>query len=108
MIPRHTGKSFTLLNCLPNYSSTTGYCEEHRSSSKMNRHRFIYILFFIVIGLLISYSHANEHDSLLCEESGNCAEAIHTVIKLNKRDDELAKRIAEEHGLVVKVGLLIL
>ncbi|KAH7722272.1 endoprotease bli-4 [Aphelenchoides avenae] len=44
---------------------------------------------------------AIEHDSLSCRETGDCPEPSHTVIKLAKRDDELARRAAAEHDMVV-------
>ncbi|KJH51136.1 convertase P-domain protein [Dictyocaulus viviparus] len=38
----------------------------------------------------------------ICEDEANCPEPIHTVIRLVKRDDELARKIAAEHGMLVK------
>ena len=58
--------------------------------------RWILFIFLVEIALAV------EHDSLLCEEKGSCPEPSHTVIRLEKRDDELARRIAEEHNMVVK------
>lgn len=50
---------------------------------------------------------ANEHDSVCLEgDSANCPEPIHTVIRLAKRDDILARQIAEQNGMVVKVCLV--
>lgn len=64
-----------------------------------------YLFVCLLISLCISSCWGNEHDSLACEESGTCEESIHTVIKLAKRDDELARRLARSYGLEVKVGL---
>lgn len=48
-----------------------------------------------------------EHDSICNEEDGSCPEPIHTVIRLARRDDELARRIAAEHGMEVRVRLVV-
>ncbi|KAL3072708.1 hypothetical protein niasHS_017682 [Heterodera schachtii] len=46
------------------------------------------------------------HDSLYCEtdKTGrqSCAEPSHYVLKLARRDDDLAKQYADEHGMAVK------
>ena len=63
------------------------------------------LLSICIFSLFILSITAIEHDSLLCEETGDCPEVSHTVIKLEKRDDALARRIAEEHGMVIRVSL---
>jgi subtilisin-like proprotein convertase family protein/subtilisin family serine protease len=58
-------------------------------------------LYWLITTLLFSFANCIEHDSLHCLETGDCPEASHTVIKLAKRDDQLASRIADEHNMVV-------
>jgi hypothetical protein len=58
-------------------------------------------LYWLITTLLFSFANCIEHDSLHCLETGDCPEASHTVIKLAKRDDQLARRIADEHNMVV-------
>uniref|UniRef100_A0A914CF84 Uncharacterized protein n=1 Tax=Acrobeloides nanus TaxID=290746 RepID=A0A914CF84_9BILA len=73
---------------------------------KKQQHKFLlksHIILLIIFSLAyIPLCYGNEHDSLLCEETGTCADSIHTVIKLAKRDDALARRIARDYGLEVK------
>ncbi|WKX90706.1 hypothetical protein Q1695_009505 [Nippostrongylus brasiliensis] len=45
--------------------------------------------------------YAIEHDSI-CDDEKNCPEPTHTVIRLAKRDDDLARKLAAEHGMRVK------
>ncbi|CAL2028981.1 unnamed protein product, partial [Caenorhabditis brenneri] len=52
--------------------------------------------------LLVTIALCNEHDSICDESTGNCVEPTHTVIRLAKRDDELARRIAADHDMHVK------
>jgi hypothetical protein len=77
-----------------------------RTGSSLISIKRILLLIIIIFNCLIIIS-AIEHDSLECEKTGNCPEPSHTVIKLHKRDDELARRIAAEHGMVVKVSLFL-
>uniref|UniRef100_A0A915D4A9 Uncharacterized protein n=1 Tax=Ditylenchus dipsaci TaxID=166011 RepID=A0A915D4A9_9BILA len=42
------------------------------------------------------------HDSLQCEQAGDCPDASHYVLHLVKRDDTLASQIAQDHGMQVK------
>jgi subtilisin-like proprotein convertase family protein/subtilisin family serine protease len=58
-------------------------------------------LYWLITTLLFSFANCIEHDSLHCLETGDCPEASHTVIKLAKRDDQLARRIADEHNMIV-------
>ncbi|CAI5439412.1 unnamed protein product [Caenorhabditis angaria] len=65
----------------------------------------IFIIMRILLLLLLIFCvnlYANEHDSLCENGDENCVEPHHTVIRLAKRDDELARQIAEEHGMDVK------
>ncbi|KIH53078.1 hypothetical protein ANCDUO_16804 [Ancylostoma duodenale] len=39
----------------------------------------------------------------VCNDEDDCPEPTHTVIRLAKRDDELARRLAAEHGMKVRV-----
>ncbi|KAL6731403.1 hypothetical protein Aduo_002273 [Ancylostoma duodenale] len=56
-------------------------------------------------GLLVLFSisciYSIEHDSV-CNDEDDCPEPTHTVIRLAKRDDELARRLAAEHGMKVR------
>ncbi|KAE9420583.1 hypothetical protein Angca_003923 [Angiostrongylus cantonensis] len=56
-------------------------------------------------GLLVLFSisciYTIEHDSI-CNDEANCPEPTHTVIRLAKRDDRLARSLAELHGMVVR------
>ncbi|XGW19896.1 hypothetical protein V3C99_003605 [Haemonchus contortus] len=47
--------------------------------------------------------NAIEHDSI-CDDDhdDNCPEPAHTVIRLARRDDELARKIASDHGMEVR------
>ncbi|VDD91762.1 unnamed protein product [Enterobius vermicularis] len=61
------------------------------------------ILRILCILTFLQLCCANEHDSVCLEgDSANCPEPIHTVIRLAKRDDILARQIAEQNGMVVK------
>lgn len=82
--------------------SPTGYCSKRYR--KMIKPYFSFCLLLTLFALFVP-CHGNEHDSLECEATGDCPDPIHTVMKLDKRDDELARRIARDHGLVVKVSL---
>ncbi|VDK65465.1 unnamed protein product [Cylicostephanus goldi] len=57
-------------------------------------------------GLLVLFSisciYSVEHDSI-CDDEDSCPEPTHTVIRLAKRDDKLARQLAEEHGMLVRV-----
>lgn len=103
-----TGKFFTSQTCLPIF--TTGYyCYKEKSNLRtMRRFNFGFYsyLLLIFIALLVP-CNGNEHDSLQCEETGNCPDSIHTVIRLAKRDDELARRIARDYGLILKVDIFL-
>ncbi|VDO63758.1 unnamed protein product [Heligmosomoides polygyrus] len=61
-------------------------------------------------GLLVLFSisciYAIEHDSICDDNDSNCPEPTHTVIRLTRRDDELAKKLAAEHGMRVRFGLI--
>ncbi|ETN70856.1 convertase P-domain protein [Necator americanus] len=56
-------------------------------------------------GLLVLFSisciYSVEHDSL-CDDEDSCPEPTHTVIRLAKRDDQLARKLASEHGMRVR------
>ncbi|KHN71937.1 Endoprotease bli-4 [Toxocara canis] len=56
----------------------------------------------LLIFCLIRSAISIEHDSACNEEDGSCPEPIHTVIRLTRRDDELARRIAAKHGMEVR------
>uniref|UniRef100_A0A915B182 P/Homo B domain-containing protein n=1 Tax=Parascaris univalens TaxID=6257 RepID=A0A915B182_PARUN len=56
----------------------------------------------LLIFCFVRSSTSIEHDSICNEEDGSCPEPIHTVIRLARRDDELARRIAAEHGMEVR------
>ena len=62
--------------------------------------RISLILFFILLAVRV---HSIAHDSLNCNETGNCEMPSHLILKLTKRDDHLAMRIADEHGMELKV-----
>jgi hypothetical protein len=76
-------------------------------------YRQLYILFNILLLLDISTKIVIgiAHDSIFCSNDNNdktgqvqkCEEPSHHILKLVKRDDHLARKIAHEHGMVVKV-----
>ncbi|KAK6060365.1 peptidase, S8/S53 family [Cooperia oncophora] len=58
-------------------------------------------------GLIVLFSlsciYAIEHDSICDDDDDDsCPEPTHTVIRLAKRDDELARKLAAEHGMRVR------
>ncbi|PIC52234.1 hypothetical protein B9Z55_002422 [Caenorhabditis nigoni] len=55
-----------------------------------------------ILAVLVSVVISIEHDSICDESTGACVEPTHTVIRLAKRDDELARRIAADHDMHVK------
>ncbi|KAI3420322.1 putative oxidoreductase bli-4, mitochondrial [Globodera pallida] len=61
---------------------------------------------FLFLQLLAQNVSAIAHDSLYCEtdKTGrrNCAEPSHYILKLAGRDDDLANRYADEHGMAVR------
>uniref|UniRef100_A0A914GRG9 Tubulin-specific chaperone D n=1 Tax=Globodera rostochiensis TaxID=31243 RepID=A0A914GRG9_GLORO len=61
---------------------------------------------FLLLQLLAQNVSAIAHDSLYCEtdKTGrhNCAEPSHYILKLAGRDDHLANRYADEHGMAVR------
>ncbi|VDK43806.1 unnamed protein product [Anisakis simplex] len=52
--------------------------------------------------MLLGSAISIEHDSLCSRDDTECVEPIHTVIRLAKRDDELARQIAAQHGMEVR------
>ncbi len=58
---------------------------------------------YCVLLLLLLPVFGIEHDSLLdCNNGALCPEPSHTIIRLNKRDDQLAAQIAADHGLRIR------
>nr|CDJ84260.1 unnamed protein product [Haemonchus contortus] len=57
-------------------------------------------------GLIVLFSltciYAIEHDSICDDDDDTCPEPTHTVIRLAKRDDALARKLAAEHGMRVR------
>uniref|UniRef100_A0A7E4ZQC0 P/Homo B domain-containing protein n=1 Tax=Panagrellus redivivus TaxID=6233 RepID=A0A7E4ZQC0_PANRE len=86
----------------PSSKRTISTTTRRKTASIMSSRRAIVAGTLISLCFLLGFAQAIEHDSLLCEQTGTCPEASHTVIKLEKRDDEMARRIAAEHGMVVK------
>ncbi|MFH4975758.1 hypothetical protein AB6A40_002467 [Gnathostoma spinigerum] len=61
------------------------------------------ILLLLLLLTLFIVANAIEHDSLCIEgREDECSEPHHTVIRLKKRNDELARRIAREAGMEVR------
>lgn len=56
---------------------------------------------FLILAILCGFAVSVEHDSI-CTDDASCIEPSHTIIRLVKRDDELARQIAEEHDMHVK------
>jgi hypothetical protein len=75
-------------------------------------YRQLYILFNILFLLHISTQIVTgiAHDSIFCSNDNNdktgqvqkCEDPSHHILKLVKRDDKLARQIAQEHGMLVK------
>ncbi|CEF65273.1 Proprotein convertase subtilisin/kexin type 4 [Strongyloides ratti] len=61
------------------------------------RHFLLFIICFTIIKCV-------QHDSICSKESINaaCINPIHTVLTLKKRDDNLAKKIAQAHQMYIK------
>lgn len=57
-------------------------------------------LFETIVAFMVE---AIAQDSLACLERGDCPDPSHVILRLHKRDDELAQRLAGAHGMVVKV-----
>uniref|UniRef100_A0A1I7XGM8 Peptidase_S8 domain-containing protein n=1 Tax=Heterorhabditis bacteriophora TaxID=37862 RepID=A0A1I7XGM8_HETBA len=55
----------------------------------------------VILSFIITCIYAIEHDSI-CDDKNNCPYPTHTVIRLSSRDDELARKLAEQHGMHVK------
>ena len=76
-------------------------------------YRQLYLLFNILLLLHFSTKIVAgiAHDSIFCSNTDNdktgqvqkCEEPSHHILKLVKRDDHLARQIAQEHGMLVKV-----
>lgn len=88
----------------PSCSSTTVQKIKIKRSFVFQFPTIFSLSLILFLSFCISLCHGNEQDSLQCAESGTCEESIHTVIKLVKRDDEMARRIARSYGLEVKVA----
>ncbi|CAI4229915.1 unnamed protein product [Auanema sp. JU1783] len=56
----------------------------------------------VVLLFFCSCTYAVEHDSLCLDDDESCPEPTHTIIRLEKRDDVLARKIAEDHGMHVR------
>lgn len=63
--------------------------------SNGKKRSFIFLIFFsgLYVGQSFVYGPQEEGD----------INPSHTILKLNKRDDELARRLAREHGMVIRV-----
>jgi hypothetical protein len=51
--------------------------------------------------LFVAFAWAIEHDSICDENSADCPDPSHVVVRLPKRDDARAAAIAEQHGMRV-------
>ncbi|CAD6184311.1 unnamed protein product [Caenorhabditis auriculariae] len=61
---------------------------------------FLYHVFFLLAGATVI--NGIQHDSVCDDGSSECPEPTHTVIRLEKRNDELAREIAAQHDMHVK------
>jgi len=62
-------------------------------------------LFETINAVSDSGTHTGTCDRLQSSNQDEQNQISHFVLKLVKRDDELARKIAEEHGMEIKVGV---
>lgn len=72
-----------------------------RASSSLRLLRYRLARLFLLLAV-VQDAVSIEHDSVCKDGDESCPEPSHTVIRLAKRDDDLARKIAAEHGMHVK------